>query len=356
MSAAALLGLCDLRARNDRVREDLDRRVLEVLHSGRFIGGPVVDEAEAAVAALLGRRLGVGVGSGTDALTLALASLGVGAGDEVIVPAVSFFATVESVLLCGARPVIVDVREDRPLLDPDAVARAMGPRVKAVVPVHLFGDRAALDRCSVPIVEDGAQIVGATPPPTDGLLTAVSFYPTKVLGAAGDGGLVATDDPQLALRVRRLGSHGMPANHVHERVAGHIGRNSRLDAIQAAVLLAHLPRLTERLARRREIAARLDLALAGLALPRDPGSPVSVYVIQHPERDALAQRLARRGVGSSVYYPAPMGSQAALAGQARVERAPNAERFCALALALPCHEDLSEPDLERLVETLKQEI
>jgi len=350
------LGLCDLRARHERVREDLERRVLEVLRSGRFIGGPVVDEAEQAVAGLLGRRLGVGVGSGTDALTLALASLGVGEGDEVIVPAVSFFATVESVLLCGARPVIVDVREDRPLLDPDAVARAMGPKVKAVVPVHLFGDRAELAGCPVPVVADGAQVVGADPAPTDGLLTAVSFYPTKVLGAAGDGGLVATDDPELALRVRRLGSHGMPANHVHERVAGHIGRNSRLDAVQAAVLLAHLPRLAERLARRREIAARLDLALPGLALPRDPGSPVSVYVIQHPDRDALAQRLARRGIGSSVYYPTPMGTQAAVAGLARVEPAPHAERFCQRALALPCHEDLAEPDLDRLVHALAQEV
>jgi dTDP-4-amino-4,6-dideoxygalactose transaminase len=356
VSPRAPLTLCDLPARHERARQDLDRRVLEVLHSGRFIGGPVVEEAERSVAELLGRRLGVGVGSGTDALTLALASLGVGPGDEVIVPAVSFFATVESVLLCGARPVIVDVREDRPLLDPDAVRRAMGPQVKAVVPVHLFGDRAALEGSPVPVVADGAQVVGADPPPTDGLLTAVSFYPTKVLGAAGDGGLVATDDPELGQRVRRLGSHGMTANHVHERVAGQIGRNSRLDAIQAAVLLAQLPGLGERLARRREIAARLDRALPGLALRRDPGSPVSVYVIQHPRRDELARRLAQLGIGSSVYYPAPMGTQAAAAGLARVEPAPNAERFCAQALALPCHEDLSEPDLDWMISTVQQEV
>lgn len=354
--SGASLGLCDLRQRHEEVREDLDRRVLEVLHSGRFIGGPVVSEAEQAVAARLGRRFGVGAGSGTDALTLALASLGVGPGDEVIVPAVSFFATVESVMLCGARPVIVDVREDRPLLDSDAVRRAMGPRVKAVVPVHLFGDRAEVVGATVPVVADGAQVVGATPPPPEGLLVAVSFYPTKVLGAAGDGGLVATDDEEVATRVRRLGSHGMAANHVHERIVGHIGRNSRLDAVQAAVLLAHLPRLEARVARRREVAARLDGVLGELALPRDAGSPVSVYVIRHSDRDGLARRLAERGIGSSVYYPSPMGAQAAVEGHARLEAAPQAERFCAEALALPCHEGLSDDDVERLIDALRQAV
>lgn len=353
------LALVDLAGRHAAVREELEAGVREVLRSGRFIGGPVVERCEQEVAGLLGRRFGVGAGSGTDALWLALAAAGIGPGDEVIVPALSFFATVESVLLCGATPVIVDVRADRPLLCPDALERATGPRVRAVVPVHLFGDIAEVDEAGlrergVVVVADGAQVVGAMPPPAQGLVLATSFYPTKVLGAVGDGGLVATDDPELAARARRLGSHGMVRDHVHERVSGHIGRNSRLDAVQAAALRAQLPALPARLERRRAIAERLAQVLGGRALPRDPGSPVSVFVLRHPRRDELAQALRERGVHSAVYYPAPMGAQAAARPGCRVEPAPQAERFCREALAIPCHEGLQDEEVEYLCATLAE--
>lgn len=342
--------MVDLAARHAGVGAEVEARVLQVLRSGRYIGGPVVAEAERAVAARLGRAHGVGVGSGTDALAMALKALGVGPGDQVIVPAVSFFATVESVLHTGAEPVLVDVREDRPLLDPDAARAAVTSRTAAIVPVHLFGDQADAPEVGLPIVDDSAQAVGASPPPGRGVLAAVSFYPTKILGAAGDGGLVATDDPTLAAKVRLLGFHGMSEDNVHHRVAGHVGGNCRLDAVQAAVLLGHLGALEARVQRRRQIAARYDRVLGGLALPRDPGSPVSVYVIRHAERDRLRAVLAEQGIGSAVYYPRAMTAQPLLGGDAEQARArtPHAVSFCAQALALPCHADLSDADVERI--------
>lgn len=347
--------MVDLAARHARIAERVEDRVLAVLRSGRYVGGPVVAEAEGAVAGLLGRHHGVGINSGTDALKLALMALGVGPGDEVIAPAVSFFATAESILHTGATPVLVDVRPDRPLLDPDAVRAALSPRTRAVVPVHLFGDDAGTFDPGVPVVDDSAQVVGASPPCGAGVLAAVSFYPTKVLGAAGDGGLVATDDPDLADKVRRLGSHGMPRFYVHEEIAGHVGGNSRLDAVQAAVLLGHLDDLPARIARRRAIAARYDQLLGDLPLPRDPGSPVSVYCIRHPRRDALQQLLREAGIGTAVYYPLPMNAQPLLGGDmaAAARTTPNAVAFCREALALPCHAAMSDEDVERVAGTLR---
>lgn len=347
--------MIDLAARHARVAAAVEARVVEVLRSGRYIGGPVVAQAEQAAAGLLGRRHGVGVGSGTDALTLALKALGVGPGDEVIVPAVSFFATVESVLHTGATPVFVDVLPDRPLLDPRAAAAAVGARTRAIVPVHLFGDTAPAPEVGVPIVDDCAQSIGCTPPPLRGVLAAVSFYPTKVLGAAGDGGLVATDDPDLAATVRRLGSHGMSAPNVHHLVRGHVGGNSRLDAVQAAVLLGHMDSLAQRVARRRELAGRLDQELAPLPIPRDPGSPVSVYVIRHPQRDRLQAALQAQGIHTAVYYPMALTAQEVVGGDAARARAltPHAAAFCAEALALPCHEDLDDADVMRLIQAVK---
>lgn len=349
------IAMTDLAARHLRVGPAVEAAVVAVLRSGRYIGGPTVDAAEARVAALLGRQHGVGVNSGTDALAMALKALGVGPGDEVIVPALSFFATVESVLHTGARPVLVDVREDRPLIDWDLVRAAMSPRTRAIVPVHLFGDDAGGLPLGPILVDDAAQAVGASPPCGRGLLSAVSFYPTKVLGAAGDGGLVATDDPELALRVRRLGSHGMPEANLHERVAGHVGGNTRLDAVQAAVLLAHLDDLPARLARRRAIAARLDQVLGDLVVPRDPGGPVSVYCIRHPARDRLRAALTAQGIATALYYPRPMSAQPLLGGdlESATRLTPQATRFCAEALALPCHETLDDQDLDRLVDALR---
>ncbi|MFZ5479912.1 MAG: DegT/DnrJ/EryC1/StrS family aminotransferase [Myxococcota bacterium] len=341
--------MADLAARHARVAEAVERGVLEVLRSGRYVGGPVVAEAEHRLAAMFGWRHGVGVNSGTDALVYALQALGVSPGDEVIVPAVTFFATAGAVARIGARPVVADVRADLPLLDPATLP--IGPRTRAVVAVHLFGEACVLPDLPVPVVDDAAQAAGADPPAKVGAVGAASFYPTKTLGAAGDGGIVLADDPELAARARKLANHGMPEPHLHETVKGHVGANSRLDAVQAAVLLAHLDDLAARVARRRAIAARYDEAIAPRVrpLPRGPGHPVHHYVVLAGDRDALKARLADRGIETALYYPRPLSAQPAIAPQPPT---PRAARFCAEALALPVHEDLGDDDVARVIEAV----
>lgn len=204
--------LVDLAARHRQVAAQVEAGVLEVLRSGVWIGGPVVAQAEQALAAALELPHGVGVGSGTDALALGLEALGLGPGARVAVPALSFFATAESVRLCGATPVFVDVLPERPLLDPARVPAD----VDAVVLVHLFGMRCPAPTTRAAVVSDAAQCLGWGHGRPEGAFAALSLYPTKTLGAAGDAGLVATADPALAARVRSLGSHGLSAPHLHE--------------------------------------------------------------------------------------------------------------------------------------------
>ena len=335
--------------------EAVEARVLAVLRSGRWIGGPVVAEAERALADLFGMAHGVGVNSGTDALVLALMACGVGPGDDVIVPAVSFFATASAVVLVGARPVIVDVLPDRPLLDPAAVRQAWSPRVKAVVPVHLFG-MAAPHIAGLPdyalVVDDLAQAAGAQTPVGQGPIAALSLYPTKVLAGAGDGGAVLTDSAELAERVRALGSHGLgPEGAV--RVQGHVGRNSRLDALQAAVVLGRLPDLARRLEHRRVLAMRYQDALGAKVLVPGRGRPVSVLCLRSRQRDVLRARLLAAGIEATIYYPRPLHHEPALDGLARTGPCPNAERFCAEALALPCHAGMSLDDVDDVIAVIQ---
>ncbi|MDP2316672.1 MAG: aminotransferase class I/II-fold pyridoxal phosphate-dependent enzyme [Pseudomonadota bacterium] len=343
--------MADLAARHARVGADVERRVLEVLRSGRYVGGPVVTEAERQLASLFGYRHGVGVNSGTDALIYALMAMGIQPGDEVVVPALTFFATAEAVGRLGAIPVVADVRADLPLLDPDALP--LTARTRAVIAVHLFGEACPLPDLGVPILDDVAQAAGAAPPARAGAVGAASFYPTKTLGAAGDGGIVLADDPDLADRARKLASHGMPAPYVHDRVNGYFGANSRLDTIQAAVLLGHLADLDARLARRRAIAAAYDAGLpeAVRPLPRGPGHPVHHYVVRTPGRDALAAALTVAGIESAVYYRRPLSEEPALAGGPAAPT-PNATRYCAEALALPVHEGLTDGDVDRVLDTI----
>lgn len=346
----------DMAARAAPTAPAVEAAVLAVLRTGRYIGGPPVARCEARIAALLGRAHGVGVPSGTAALSQILQALGIGLrpDDEVIVPAVTFFSTAGAVLRAGATPVLADVLPDRPLLDPDAARALLTRRTRLVLPVHLFGDMAPHPSdLGVPVVDDAAQAVGAAPPVGQGLAAAVSFYPTKILGAVGDGGMVVTDDPDLAQRVRDLGFHGMTEPHLHHRTAGHMGGNSRLDAVQAAAILAQVDDLPRRIAARRAIAARYDAVLDELALRRDPGSPVSIYTLRHPQREALAQRLRQRGVQTALYYPCDLSQQPALQGCPR-GATPHAARFCAEALALPCHEGMPDAHIDHVVASLKE--
>lgn len=342
--------MAELAGRHARVAAAVEARVLEVLRSGRYVGGPMVAEAERRLAEAFGYGHGVGVNSGTDALIYALMAMGIGPGHRVAVPALTFFATVEAVLRVGATPVVVDTRADLPLLDPAAVPNG----VDLVIAVHLFGER-----CDVPagvlVLDDAAQCIGASPPARSGAVGAASFYPTKTLGAAGDAGIVLADDPVVAARARRLGSHGMPAPYLHERVGGHVGGNSRLDALQAAVLLAHLDDLPARVARRRAIAATYDAELPDSVLPllRGAGHPVHHYVVRASDRDALQRALAAAEIETAVYYPRTVADQPAMAGIPAAPT-PNATAFCAEALALPVHEGLTDDDVARVLACIRR--
>lgn len=344
--------IADPLARARLIGEAGERAVLEVLRGGRWIGGPQVAAAEAMAAKWMGRERALGVGSGTDALMLALQAVGVGPGDEVIVPAFTFVATAGAVAAIGATPVFADVEEDGCLSEASA-RRALTRRTRAVVPVHLFGQRARLPQLDLPVIDDAAQAFGASVPYPGGQLTTLSVYPTKVWGAAGDGGFILGDDPELLDRARRLGRHGQTANAEHARVGGHAGRNSGLDAVQAAWLLAQEPLLPGWLARRRAIATTYDAALplSVRPLPRAPESPVSQYVVRSGRRDALRARLEAAGIETRVYYPRPLCDEPAFA-DARAE-VPVARALCAEVLALPCHEALTQAEIERVVAAVR---
>lgn len=351
----APIAMVDLAARHRRLAEATEAAVLNVLRSGHWIGGPEVQTCEQRGAALFGRSHGIGVNSGTDALVLALLALGIQPGDQVIVPALSFFATAGAVLRAGAEPVVVDVSADLPLLCPEAARAAMGPRVKAAIPVHLFGMACPDPALGLDLIEDAAQAIGWEPPARLGIISAASFYPTKTLGAAGDAGLAATDDPDLAQQIRSLANHGgVPGQpHLHRKVASHGGSNSRLDAVQAAVLNVHMADLPRRVARRRAASAAYDAALpAGVtAVPRSAGDPIHHYLLRSPERDRLAAHLAERGIASAVYYPRPLSAQPALAPQ---RPCPRADLWCASCLSLPCHGELQDEQLDRVCSALQE--
>ncbi|TVQ94440.1 MAG: DegT/DnrJ/EryC1/StrS family aminotransferase [Deltaproteobacteria bacterium] len=335
--------------------ELIEREVIEVLRSGRWVGGDRVAQAERLAADRFHRSHAIGVNSGTDALMIALQVAGVRPGGEVIVPALSFFATAGAVCAIGAIPVIVDV-DERGLLDLGAATRAMSPSVQAIVPVHLFGAQAPHPDLGVPVVDDLAQAIGGRP--GQGLLGASSTYPTKTWGSAGDGGFIVTDDPTLAAKARALANHGLAGAHLHHAVDGIVGRNSRLDAVQAAVLVAMAPRLDERLARRRAHATRYDRGLPQWVrpLPREPEHPVHHYVVRVSERDRCIQILARHGIETAIYYPRPLHAQPALQGRARLTPCPLAETLCQELLALPVHAGLSEPQIDHVCRVFRSEV
>ncbi len=341
--------MADTVGRHARVASAVEEGVLAVLRSGRYVDGPVVDEARHRLANEFGWRYGVGVNSGTDALIYALLALGVRPGDEVIVPAVTFFATAGAVARVGAVPVVADVRPDLPLLDPATLP--LTPRTRAVIAVHLYGEPCPLPELGLPTLDDLAQCAGATPAPKHGHIGAVSFYPTKTLGAAGDAGLVLTDDADTEAALLRLTHHGMATPYEHDLVRGAVGANSRMDAIQAAVLLGHLPDLPARVAQRRKTATRYDAELPAWVrrLPRHASHPVHHYVVRTSGRDKVRTALASAGVETALYYPRSLASQPALAGYPS-RPTPNADAFCADSFAIPVHEGLSGTDVDRVID------
>lgn len=356
--------LFDLKRQWRDVGDDVRAAIERVFATQQFILGPEVAGLERECEAYLGVAHAIGVSSGTDALLAALMALDVGHGDEVITTPFTFFATAGVIVRLGARPVFVDIRPDDFNIDPEAVAAARTGKTRAIIPIHLFGQAADMDALriaadGVPIVEDCCQSIGCR---SNGVATGAlgtvgcfSFFPTKNLGAFGDGGLLTTNDDALARRLEDVRVHGMRPRYVHHFVGG----NFRLDAMQAAILRAKLPRLDGWIARRREGAEHYrvlftEAGLIGTVVPPPElpgrGHVYHQYVVRVPRRDALREFLAGRGIGSEVYYPIALHEQTCFAslGHRRGDF-PESERATEEVLALPIFPEVEAAERERVV-------
>jgi UDP-N-acetyl-3-dehydro-alpha-D-glucosamine 3-aminotranferase len=337
---------------------DIRRAIDRVIERGWFVLGPEVDAFEDEFAAAAGAARAVGVGTGTDAIALALRALGIGAGDEVITAPLSAAYTALAIMMVGARPVFADIDPVRLTIDPDRILAAIGPRTRAIVPVHLYGQAADMtaiahiaSRHNLAVIEDCCQAHLATstgqPVGTIGAAGAFSFYPTKNLGALGDGGAIVTNDPRLADTVKRLRNGGQTDRYHHQEA----GINSRLDEMQAAILRARLPRLRAWTDRRRALAARYRsrLASAGIEVPaaQDPGHVYHLFVIRSATRPQLRAHLSANGIETLIHYPVPIPRQPALAAATPAD-CPVAERACDEVLSLPLHPGLRDEDVDQV--------
>jgi len=368
----------NLRAQYAGLRNEIDAAVRSVLESGHFVLGPNVAALEQELASFLEVARAISMASGTDALHLGLRALGVQAGDLVLVPPFTFVATASAVSYIGARPVFADIEPDTFTLDPARVsevlalkgpgARRMG-RVKAMIPVHLYGQAADMESLlsiaraeGIAVVEDAAQAVGAVyrGKRVGGLgdVGCFSFYPTKNLGAMGDGGLATTQNPEFGDRLLRLRVYGGRQRYLHEE----LGFNSRLDEIQAAVLRVKLGHLGSWTARRQAIAERYRAGLAGLGLvlPMERAGATHVYhqfTVRVPERDAVQRRMAERGVQTAIYYPRPLHLQPMYRDLGyRAGDFPEAERAAREVLCLPIFPELTDMQADEVVDALKRSL
>ncbi|WP_108663620.1 DegT/DnrJ/EryC1/StrS family aminotransferase [Acuticoccus kandeliae] len=364
--------LFDLKRQQTRLRHDIDRRIARVLDHGQFILGPEVTELETELAAFAGVKHSIGVSSGRDALIMALMAMGVGPGDAVLVPAFTFSATAAVVISVGATPVFVDVDIVTYNMDADAIgpavadAKSRGLTPRAVMPVDLFGRpadyvalKAAADEHGLPLIADAAQSFGAS---TAGgrvgalaPITCVSFYPTKPLGAFGDGGGILTDDDDLASAVRQIRTHGRQGDGDE---AMRIGMTGRLDTIQAAILLSKLSVFKAELNRRAEIAAIYDSRLEGVCgLPpvdvAETRSAWALYTIRVPDRDRVRAALASRDIGTALFYRVPLHRHPAFKGLlSGNERLDVAERLSNEVLSLPMGPDLTDEEADFVADAL----
>jgi len=337
--------LLDVKAQNAPLRGALLEAMTRVMDNVAFILGPEVEGFEKELATALGVARAIGVSSGTDALLVALMALGVGPGDEVVTTPLSFYATVGCIARLGARPVFADIEPDSFNLDPSAAAAACGTKTRALIPVHLFGRPAKLPNVDFPVVEDAAQSIGACR--LGGIMSCLSFFPSKNLGAFGDAGAVLCDDAQMADKIVLLRAHGSRPKYVHHAVGG----NFRLDAVQAAILRVKLPRLAGWTEARRANAERYRRMFAATpGIPPELRLPVNVtghiynqFVIRAPRRDGLRDHLTKQGIGTEVYYPLALHLQPCFAGLGYREGAfPQAEAATREALALPIFAELTE--------------
>ncbi len=358
--------MVDLGRQYQEVKKEIDDSIQKVLESTHFIQGPEVKELEHDLAGYVGVKHAVGCANGTDALQIALMSLGVGPGDEVITTPFTFVATAEVAALLGAKTVFADVREDDFNIDPIEIVKKITPKTKAIVPVHLFGQPARMDDLmeisktrNIPIVEDAAQAFGAEYKGKKmcsmGRIGCVSFFPSKNLGAYGDGGMVFTDDDDLAKRMRAIASHGSEKKYYHD----YIGVNSRLDTIQAAILrvkFKHLDRYNEQ---RADFARKYSEQLKGTvttpALFPNRKHIFHQYTIRTERRDEMLAYLKENGIPSAIYYPVPLHLQKAYeyAGY-RKGNYPVSERLAGEVLSLPMHPHLLDDEVEFITSTIKR--
>jgi dTDP-4-amino-4,6-dideoxygalactose transaminase len=341
-------------------RAAVNAAIARVVSSGWFVLGPEVEAFEGEFAAACGSPHVIGVGTGTDAITLILRALDIGRGDEVITSPLSAAYSALAIMMAGARPVFADIDPDRLTLDPRAALAAVTPRTRAILPVHLYGQAADMDalesvaaRHQLALVEDACQAHLATsdgrPVGTIGRAGAFSFYPTKNLGALGDGGAIVTGDPALAARLKRLRNGGQSSRYRHDE----FGINSRLDEIQAAILRARLPFLSGWTERRRAIAGRYRQSLAEaktFAIPRehDAGHVYHLFAVLSPARDALQRQLRVAGVETLIHYPVPIPQQPAFA-DTRPADCPVANRVCQQLLSLPLYPGLPDVTVDAVI-------
>jgi len=362
--------LVDLKAQYATIRDEVRRAIDEVLESMQLTIGPNVRAFDQEFASYIGTKHSIGVGSGTDALQLAIRACGVSGGDEVITVSQTFFATVEAILYANARPILVEVDEKTMLIDPAAVAAAITPRTKAIIPVHLYGRtvdlkplrQIAQDR-NITIIEDAAQAHGALlddgkKAGTGGRVNCFSFYCSKNLGAYGEAGSITTNDDRLAEELRALREHGQSTRYYHPVV----GYNARLDEIQAAILRIKLKRLDQWNTRRRELARMYDerLANTGVTVPEIPSDirrhVFYTYTIRVPggRRDDLRKYLGDRGIGTQIHYPVPIHLQqsAQFLGYRKGDM-PVTEKLATEVLSLPMFAELTDEQLERVADSVR---
>ena len=365
--------MLDLKGQYDKIKDEIDIRIQEVIDSARFIKGPIVAEFESDLSRYLGGTHVISCGSGTDALQIALMALDLKCGDHVIIPAFNYISTIEVIVLLGLVPILVDVDPDTYNISISEIDRSITEKTKAIVPVHLFGQAADMEeimslaqRHGLYVIEDNAQSFGArytssnghtSKTGTIGHIGCTSFFPTKTLGCYGDGGAIYTSDENLALRIRMIANHGQRIKYHHEIV----GINSRLDALQAAILTVKLKYLDHHSESRQRAATIYDKELEGIAeisLPQQVERRFHVFHqytlrISNGLRDSLKGYLAERGIASMVYYPLPLYRQLAYTNHFPKHELPITEQLCSEVLSLPIHSELSEDTIQYICDCIR---
>lgn len=359
-----MIPFIDLAAQQERLRADIDAGIARVLSHGQYILGPEVGELEERLAVYTGAAHCITCANGTDALQIALMALGVGAGDEVITPGFSYIATAEVAVMLGAKVVYVDIEPASYNMDPTLLEAAITPRTKAIIPVSLYGQPANFEaintiakKYGVPVIEDAAQSFGASYKGQKSCnlstIACTSFFPSKPLGCYGDGGAIFTSDPDLSKIIRQIARHGQEKRYYHIRV----GVNSRLDTLQAAILLPKLAILDDEIAARQKVADAYGAALnnLGIVTPRIAKYAVSAwaqYTIRLPNRRAVQNALKAQGIPTAVHYPLPLNRQPAVADTNA--DLPVGDKAADEVISLPMHSYLSDADINHIISILQQ--